>query len=124
VLLSRERGGYVEFLVTVVEESGLATGRALGPSWMRYPGEREGPPEWMVPHLEDLWGETRESDEGGRFIDHKSVFRVARLSDRAAAPPGDAGVWLRLSELKSFLESSNSCTIQLRVICSHLLGVA
>jgi hypothetical protein len=78
----------------------------------------------MVPHLEDVWGETRESDEGGRFIDHKSVFRVARLSDRGAAPPGEAGVWLRLSELKSFLESSNSCTIQLRVICSHLLGVA
>ena len=83
----------------------------------------EPPPNWLVPHLDDVWGETSESDEGGRFIDHRSVFRIARLSERAGAPPEEAGAWLRLSELKAFLESSTRCNIQLRVISSHLLGL-
>ncbi len=123
VLLARERDGFVEFLLTVPDEPGLATGRALAPTWQQYPGDTSPPPDWLEPHLGDVWGGTRESDEGGRFIDHKSVFRVARLSDRGPAPPEGAGAWMRLSELKAFLESSTSCTIQLRVITSHLLGL-
>ncbi len=123
VLLCRERAGHLEFLVPVIDEPGLATGRALAPTWQQYPGDAAPPPDWLLPHIDDVWGETRESDEGGRFIDHKSLFRVARLSDRAPAPPESAGHWLRLSELKSFLESSTRCTIQLRVISSHLLGL-
>ena len=92
-------------------------------TWQQYPGDAEPPPNWLVPHLDDVWGETSESDEGGRFIDHRSVFRIARLSERAPAPPEEAGAWLRLSELKAFLESSTRCNIQLRVISSHLLGL-
>jgi dTDP-4-dehydro-6-deoxy-alpha-D-glucopyranose 2,3-dehydratase len=123
VLLARERDAHVEFLVPVIDEPGLATGRALAPTWQQYPGDAAPPPDWLLPHLDDVWGETCESDEGGRFIEHKSRFRIVRLTDRGPAPPEDAGHWLRLSELKSFLESSTRCTIQLRVISSHLLGL-
>jgi len=36
--------------------------------------------------------------------------------------PSD-GAWLRLSELKLLLRMSNVCTIQLRGVVSHLLGI-
>ena len=126
-MLTRRVDGERQFLFQARAEPGnvgeVQFGPTFGPTWQQYPGDAEPPPSWLVPHLDDVWGETRESDEGGRFIDHRSVFRIARLSERAPAPPEEAGAWLRLSELKAFLESSTRCNIQLRVISSHLLGL-
>ena len=122
ILVCRERAGFVEFLVRPVSEIGLAGGRALGPSWLSYPGVQVQPPRWLERSLDDVWAETMESDEGGRFYRHASRFAVVRQSGEEASKAPD-GTWLRLSELKALLSMSSVCTIQLRVIVSLLLGL-
>lgn len=101
---------------------GLATGGGVLPSHLVSPGMQENVPDWMGPHIEDTWGETQESDEGGRFLHHTSRYVIARVGDRSVKTPDD-GYWLRVSELKALLGMSNVCTIELRVLASLLLGL-
>lgn len=124
-LLTRERNGYVEVFVRVIDEIGLVGGRALAPSWLFYPGQETQIPGWLEPHFADVWAATEESDEGGRFFQHKS--RVAILRTTNAPMADDATTeygWLRLSELQLFLRRSNVCTIQIRIAASLLLGIS
>ena len=123
VLACRERHKFLEFFIRPIGEHGLATGAALAPSYLRYPGAIGEPPEWLSPHLSNVWAESEESDEGGRFYRDSSVYQVVVCGDDEAAPPDKIGCWLRLSELKLFLEMSNTCTIQLRGVSSHLISV-
>ena len=116
--MCRERHGYVEFLVRVISESGLATSAGVAPSYVRYPGALGTPPPDYS--AASVWSATVESDEGGRFYRDASRYEIVRLD--GAETPSD-GVWLRLSELKLLLRMSNLCTIQLRGVVSHLLGV-
>jgi oxidase EvaA len=118
ILMCRERHGYVEFLVRVISESGLATSAGVTPSYVRYPGALGTPPPDYS--AASVWSATVESDEGGRFYRDASQYEIVRLD--GAETPSD-GVWLRLSELKLLLRMSNLCTIQLRGVVSHLLGV-
>jgi len=117
VLACREHEGLLEVFVRAAAEVGLATGVALQPSFLRYPGAAEPPPDWLGDAV--VVAETTESDEGGRFFQDASRYRVVMVGERG---PAD-GAWLRLSELKFFLRTSCSCTIQLRGVVSHLLGV-
>ena len=117
VLACRERSGVLEFLVTVAAEPGLATGAALAPSVLTYPGSALHAPRWL--DASRLWTSTVESDEGGRFFRDVSRYETVRIDDWA----GDTdGFWLTLAELKAMLRTSNACTIQLRGVVSQLLG--
>lgn len=119
VLACRERDGVLQFLVTVARETGLATGAALAPSFLTYPGSDAPKPEWLDEARP--WTSTTESDEGGRFFRDASRYEIVRIDDWR----GDAeGFWLTLSEVKALLRTSNLCTIQLRGIVSQLLGAA
>jgi oxidase EvaA len=117
VLACRKREGQLEFLVRAVAEIGLATGAALAPTYVRYPGAAGAAPSWLQG---SDWSATTESDEGGRFYRDASRYRIVRVED---APDVSDGAWLRLPELKLFLRMSNMCTIQLRGVVSQLLGV-
>jgi len=122
ILACRERGGLLEFCVRPVAERGLATAAALAPSYLRYPGSAGQAPAWLRAPAARIWSHTIESDEGGRFYRDASAYQIVRTDDAAEPEPAD-GAWLRLSELKVMLRSSNVCTIQLRGIVSHLLGL-
>lgn len=122
VLACRERAGLVEFYVRPVAERGFATAAALAPSFVRYPGEPGAAPAWLQSPLAGVWSETIEGDEGGRFFRDASAYQIVR-TDAAPDLAGRDGFWLRLSELKAMLRTSNACTIQLRGVVSHLLAV-
>lgn len=113
-LLCRIADGRLEVLVEAAAEPGLQTGKALLPSHLRYPG---APPEVAAPPGKVVL-QTIESDEGGRFHCDASTYEIV------LAPSGERsdGIWLRISELKRLLASSNLCTIQLRCLASFLLG--
>lgn len=113
-LLCRMVNGALEVCVRVGAEPGLQTGKALLPSYLRYPGAAGGDP----PVRAKMLLQTRESDEGGRFFQDASVYEIMQVAPDFAAD----GCWLRVSELKWFLSCSNFCTIQLRVLASLLLS--
>lgn len=120
ILACREQGGHLEFLVRAAPEIGLATGAALAPTYVRYPGAAGEPPAWL--RAGEDWSATTESDEGGRFYRDASRYRIVRVAN--AGEEGNDGAWLGLPELKLFLRMSNACTIQLRGVVSQLLGAA
>jgi oxidase EvaA len=113
-LVCRLKDDALEVLVRVAAESGLQTGKALLPSYLRYPGALsvEPPPSGL-----DLF-QTIESDEGGRFFCDTSRYELIMNPDTTVPD----GVWLRISELKFLLSQSNICAIQLRCLASMLLG--
>lgn len=122
VLLCRERATGLEVLVAVVAESGLQTGAAILPSFLRYPGCALHPGEaeinWDAMPL--IVG-TTESDEGGRF--YQSVSRYELRWCEAENPFHQAAsARVRVSELKALLQTSNCCAIQLRGLASMLVG--
>ena len=120
VLACRVRDGVLEARVRFAAETGLATGVAFGPSHLVYPGEKTSPPDWLRESLAKPWLETRESDEGGRFLDHWSRYVLALVHE--SCEPPEPGVWLNLAELKQLMLVSNLCTIQLRVMMSLFLA--
>jgi oxidase EvaA len=122
VLACRERGGVAEFLVRAAPESGLATGAALAPTYVRYPGTADEEPDWLRQISNEPWVATTESDEGGRFYQDASHYEIIKVaSDHDLSDANSA--WLTLSEIKAFLRMSNVCSIQLRGVISLLLAV-
>lgn len=113
-LLCRLADDSLEVLVRVAAESGLQTGKALLPSYLRYPGASSD----ELPPLTKVLLQTTESDEGGRFFCDTSRYELI-LHSGSTEPDG---VWLRVSELKFLLANSNICSIQLRCLASMLLG--
>ena len=124
VLAARDRNGVLEFFVQTLPETGLAAGAALAPSYLRYPGSNGAVPDWLAPHMDNIWSQTTESDEGGRFYQDVSDCRIVRCDGMTTEPPEHTGVWLNLAEIKQCLQTSNLCTIQFRCIVSQLLAVA
>lgn len=110
----------LEVFVAAAREPGLPTGAALGPSFLAYPGAPAPLPDWVAAQQDTPWIETRESDEGGRFLDHWSRYQLLMV------PPdqdiGIPGTWMSVAELKAALMTSNLCTIQLRTIAALLLA--
>ena len=119
ILACRVRDGMLEVRVRVADEIGLATGRALAPSYVSYPGEPVRIPSWLEPHLDNPWLATKESDEGGRFHNHWSHYILAMVPD--GCEPTESGVWVNVAELKQVMMVSNLATIQLRVMAALLL---
>lgn len=122
VLACRVREGLLEIRVSVSDEVGLPTGSALGPTYLSYPGEAARPPEWLQKEVDTPWLETHESDEGGRFYNHRSRYRLVFVPDELTI--AEPGAWLNVAELKAALMTSNLCTIQLRTVAALLLAAA
>lgn len=115
-LACRIVSGALEMRVRCGEERGLQTGAALLPTVLRYPGMAG-----EAPLRGTVLARSTESDEGGRFFRDASTYELV-LTD--AVPDSDpASAWLRVSELKWLLHQSNLCSIQLRGLASHLLGM-
>lgn len=122
ILACRERDGMLEVRIAVRPEIGLPNGVALGPTFLAYPGEDTGRAGEMGFDAARRLVCVRESDEGGRFINHRSLCELVLVDDDLPIDATAPGAWLRVSELKLFLGLSNLCSIQLRTISSLLLA--
>lgn len=121
VMMYRHSDGGLEVFARFARETGLGSLVGLGTSFTRYPGQRTESPTWLEAGGLRVVREVEESDEGGRFYQNVWTLQFAYFEDGLGAGSDKDGVWLRLSELKALLHTSNICTIQLRVMLLHLL---
>jgi len=118
LLLCRDHpsGTGYEYLISIKQEIGISGSLSIGPSYLIYPNEE------VDPALKQT-GETlyhfKQSDEGGRFIKHEYLFRVAKTA--ADIEVADNQFWLSAQELKQILGLPNLASIQLRNICAVLV---
>lgn len=108
--------GELECLLTLIKESGICGGHTIHPSVVTYPGDSI-PLAHIAPDGIELVA-FEQSDEGGRFIHHESVYQVIKVSDSKIAPNQ---YWVSLSFLKKILATSNLASFQLRCCISGLL---
>lgn len=116
-LFFKVENGIKKYLLEVKKESGIYHNYSVSSSQLFYPNED-------IPKNNDKIGETVysffQSDEGGRFINHEYLFRIAKVKE-----PFDTNenqFWVTIEELKSILRMSNTPNIQLRNICSLLIN--
>jgi dTDP-4-dehydro-6-deoxy-alpha-D-glucopyranose 2,3-dehydratase len=110
-----EGAGY-EYLITVKREIGVAGHFSVSPSVLIYPNEDVIP---AVSQQGQTLYEFIQSDEGGRFIQHEYLFRVAAVDKNI--PIAENQFWVSSIELKRILSLSNVANIQLRNVCSVLI---
>jgi dTDP-4-dehydro-6-deoxy-alpha-D-glucopyranose 2,3-dehydratase len=117
-LACRESAEGLEVQIRVVHEPGLALGWGLAPTVMSYPGEATGIEDCHQYGAGPVSVSAVQSDEGGRFFRDDGVYELF-WSERDVA--SEHLFWVNLSELKTLLNTSNVCTIQLRGLAPHLL---
>ncbi|MCP2669809.1 NDP-hexose 2,3-dehydratase family protein [Maricaulaceae bacterium EIL42A08] len=123
VLACRHGSEGLEVFTAFARETGFGQLAGLGPSYTCYPGTVANVPEWLrEPQLKTIH-QCEESDEGGRFFRNIWRFKFAMLETTPPKDVEEQGLWLRVSELKTLLATSNVCTIQLRMMASHLLAL-
>lgn len=106
----------LEFLLTVKSERGVAGKLCISPTLLRYPNEE------VNTNLFDLGNTLHafyQSDEGGRFINHEYLFRVAEINEHIEIQENQ--FWVNFKELKHLLCMHNIPNIHLRNICSVLI---
>ncbi|MFN5366842.1 MAG: NDP-hexose 2,3-dehydratase family protein, partial [Bacteroidota bacterium] len=112
-LFFREASRGREYLLSVLSEEGIAGGTLIGPTIQQYQED----------HQKSLPGETiisfEQSDEGGRFMHHTSIFSIVRVE--TDYPAAENQFWVSASLLKKLISLSNMTSIQLRAVCSILL---
>jgi oxidase EvaA len=106
----------LEFLLTVQYEKGISGNLSISASYLRYPNEKI---EKSLAHAGETLYEFHQSDEGGRFINHEYLFRVAEVQNNIQIEENQ--YWVNIVELKNILSIHNMENIQLRNICSALI---
>lgn len=116
-LLMRNHGDEVEFLVSLDLEYGISGKQIVLPSYVIYPGEDlANKPAWITG---SILSEFVQSDEGGRFYQHESVYQLIQT-------PGNFTLenqqhWISIHTLKCLLKTSNMVSFQLRCIASLVI---
>ncbi|MCE2821493.1 MAG: NDP-hexose 2,3-dehydratase family protein [Saprospiraceae bacterium] len=112
-LFFRETPSGKEYLLSILSEEGISGGALIGPTIQQYQEDRQ----------KSLPGETiisfEQSDEGGRFIHHTSVFSIVRVENDY--PAAENQFWVSDLLLKKLISLSNITSIQLRAVCSLLI---
>lgn len=126
VLLCCEIDGILRFALRLSREIGLMQGVELGPSFARPPGEAAGPEDTEMDAACASRGATmlarfRQSEEGGRFFQDENIYEVLHLADPAALPDLPDLFLVTLGELKALIDTSGTCTIELRCAVSALM---
>lgn len=126
MLVAQERGGVLRFLLRFSHEICLTGGVEIGPS---YKAESLLPhPKWLQTLARDHSYKERicaeQSDEGGRFMDSRCVYRVVEIADDVAVPEEPGAHWVTLGELEAIAHTPRLTTNELRSVISLLLGFA
>ena len=120
VLLVRRVNDQYEFLLSMESEFGISGGRTVLPSYVIYPGadaENIG----RTFENDTLLAEMTQSEEGGRFFQNESLYRVFMVAGDNDIEPQQR--WVSAEILKSILKSSNRASLQLRCIVSLILDL-
>lgn len=115
VLQLRLRGGLLEACVQPLAEPGFEGRAEFGPSATWCHGDPAAPRVEGV-----LLARVRQSDEGGRFFQQVSDYRLLLAGEDQALP----GTWLSLGELWHLLRSRGKAGNELRSLASLLLALA
>lgn len=126
VLLCCEIAGILRFALRLSREIGLMQGVELGPSFARPPGEAAGAQDAEMDTAcasrgASVMARFRQSEEGGRFYRDENLYEVVHLADPAALPEAPDLFLVTLGELKALIDTSGTCTIELRCAVSALL---
>lgn len=112
-LFFRETPSGKEYLLSILSEEGISGGALIGPTIQQYQED----------HPKSLPGKIiisfEQSDEGGRFMHHTSVFSIVRVENDY--PAAENQFWVSASLLKKLISLSNMTSIQLRAVCSLLI---
>lgn len=106
----------LECLLTLGNESGICGGQTILPSSVIYPGDNATLPD--IPATGIKLADFEQSDEGGRFIQHESIYQVVKVTQAETAPNQ---YWVSLAFLQKLLATSNQASFQLRCCASALL---
>jgi len=117
-LLMRQHNGETEFLLSLQKEFGISGQQTITPTYLIYPGEKVKP-EIMTNN--NVVAEFFQSEEGGRFIAHESVYQLCLIEDEMLIQ--DNQYWVNAYTLKKLLSTSNNVSIQLRCISSLLIDI-
>lgn len=117
VLYMRETTAGAEFLLSVFTETGITGQTVVGPSRLSYPGESSD----IGPVAGTVWRAFRQCDEGGRFLEHDSLYQIVQVEPDF--PVNKNEFWVGIGGLKHILSASNVAAFQLRCISSALLDI-
>lgn len=129
-IISSHGEGYVEliagridqklhFLFTLQKEPGLYNAVELGPSLTVAPGSDMQPSPYASSPDAKVILEYKQSDEGGRFFQDVSTYRLIDIG--TAFPPPPDGYWLTLAEIRQLLNEGGWFTNEARSVLSLLL---
>lgn len=102
------------YAVSVINEYGINGGSIIAPSELIYPGNQTSK---YATHG-TLHRSFEHSEEGGRFINHSSLFEIRNVNKDFQL--ADNQFWVSAAQLKQLFLTSNMIAIQLRVIASAL----
>ena len=112
--------GLLHFLFVLQIEPGLYNKAELGPSLVIAPGSAMIETSYAVRSDASILLECRQSDEGGRFFQDITTYRLIDLMD--AFPPPQNGFWLTLAEIRQLLNEDGWFTNEARSALSLLLA--
>lgn len=110
--------GILHFLFRPVVEPGLLNKVELSPSEIIEPGE-ECPTDQKDKERVKVLIQSWQSDEGGRFYQDKSLYRIIDMGSVYSVP--ESWVWLSLKQVRHFLEEGGWLTNEARSALSLLL---
>ncbi len=116
-LLMRNHNKKVEFLLSLKEEFGISNEQTILPSYVVYPGEK--PTHKALLTKGTVVAEFVQSDEGGRFIQHESIYQLVQTTGEFSIE--DYQFWVSAHTLKKLLSTSNIVSFQLRCITSLIV---
>ena len=116
LLLCRASYDGYEYLLSVQDEPGIPGESHITTTHVFYPGD-DVPTELI--ELGTPRFAFTQSDEGGRFYSHQSLYRVCEVD--ADHSINENQTWVNIAVLKKILAMSNVASFQLRAICASLL---
>jgi len=111
--------GVLHFLLRAQIEPGLIHRVELSPTVVIEPGESLASQPLDVPATAQLRAETWLSDEGGRFFQDCTRYRILDIG--TAQPPSVDGYWLSLGQLRDLLREGGWLTNEARSVLALLL---
>lgn len=122
VLLMRLADGVPEFFARVLSEPGFGARREYGPSLhsaYSAPADLEA---WVQDGRELV--EIEQSDEGGRFMQTRALYRIVLVEDTPPPRSYPWGTWLPLASLEQLARKPGMTSNELRTLCTLILSDA